>query len=89
MEETKEKDPFDIDFEVPDWFKRLAAERQEVESRLTKLKAFLAQNPTHISIEQLSLLKKQEKVMQEYVDILFTRIMLALKELEAKHSKED
>lgn len=87
MSETS--DSFTLPFKAPDWYTRLIAEHQETEGRLTKLKAYLATNPTHIGDTQLALLKQQEKVMQEYANILYKRLAIAQRDLQAEHEKKE
>ena len=65
--------------DAPEWFKRLCAEWDEVRQRRNKLQSFLANSEATatVSIAQSILLEKQLKVMNEYCDILYVRMILA------------
>lgn len=77
MEYKYDKDGIRTD--APEWFKRLCAEWDEVRERYAKLQSFLADSEAieKVSGAQLVLLNKQLKVMKEYSDILYVRVILA------------
>jgi len=62
---------------------RLLEEKEELFTRLTKLETFLfSKEFKNLSEENKLLLKKQDKVMTEYLEILIDRIALNTKKEE-------
>lgn len=60
------------------WLMRLIAERDELEARLAKLSAFIESGGADdTGTESARLLRVQELVMKQYLDILDARIALA------------
>jgi hypothetical protein len=63
-------------FEMQDFQQRVVEERDQLAERLTKLSAFINDNPTFTTLPEAAqdLLVDQEAVMQDYLDILEMRI---------------
>lgn len=59
---------------MTEWKQRLRAEYYELRDRLNKLQQFL-EAPTAMPERSLLLLNRQEKVMQDYHDILLERLV--------------
>jgi hypothetical protein len=60
---------------IPDFIVRLRDERDELQSKLEKLRTFLA-NPksTEIPVAELARLMRQSKLMDLYLDVLDERL---------------
>ena len=68
---------------MSNYMERLLEEKEELFTRLTKLETFLfSKEFKNLSEENKLLLKKQDKVMTEYLEILIDRIALNTKKEE-------
>lgn len=59
---------------MKDYQKRVINERNDLNTKLERLNAFLDDNHTNVILDELERLRKQTVVMQQYLEILDKRI---------------
>lgn len=69
---------------LKDYIERMKNERDELSEKLKKLNRFRCQNFHMLDKTEWHLMKSQQNVMQEYVDILNARIAHAILKEQSK-----